>query len=79
MDPIVLALSVALGLSLICGVSLAVLYWSERTKHHAAKEWAEQVEKSFSAYKELVAHERNDRVAEKSMELVKPLWDQISS
>ncbi|GGM25062.1 hypothetical protein ACFQDN_21705 [Pseudomonas asuensis] len=70
MDPIVLVLSVALGLSLLGGVILASLYWSERTRHHAAKAWAEAEQLRFAAYKKLIEHERTTQEEQKTLEHV---------
>lgn len=79
MDSIVIALSSALALSLLASIVLATLYWSERTKHHAAKDWAEAEVARFKAYQASVENERQTLIAQKSAELVQPLFDQISS
>ena len=79
MEPMVIALSVALGLSLVGVVVLASLYWGERTAHHAAKELAEAEQNRFKAYQELVEDERRKLAVQKTMDIVQPLWDQVSS
>jgi len=79
MEPIVFALSAALVLSLVALAIFVMLWMGERTAHHAAKAWAEAEQNRFTAYQELVEDERRTRSTQTAMELVQPLWDQVST
>lgn len=79
MEPIVFALSTALVLSLVALAIVAMLWLVERKAHHSAKAWAEAEANRFKAYQGLVEDERRTRSAEKAMEVVQPLWDQVNT